>query len=64
MITHTATFAAELTAVQMKCADQIISVFENESLKIKYDYIEHLEPDDGRGYTAGRSGFVTKEADL
>ena len=44
------------------CADQMISVFENESTSPRYDYIENLH--DGRGYTAGRSGFATGEGDL
>ena len=42
--------------------DQVVSVFENESLQIQYQYIEHL--DDGRGYTAGRAGFTTATGDL
>jgi chitosanase len=44
------------------CADQMISVFENESTSLKYDYIENLH--DGRGYTAGRDGFSTADGDL
>jgi len=44
------------------CADQMISVFENESLSPQYDYIENLK--DGRGYTAGRVGFATGDVDF
>jgi chitosanase len=44
------------------CADQMISVFENESTSPRYDYIENLH--DGRGYTAGRDGFATADGDL
>jgi chitosanase len=44
------------------CADRMISVFENESTSPKYNYIENLN--DGRGYTAGRIGFVTRDGAL
>jgi chitosanase len=44
------------------CADQMISVFENESTSLKYDYIENLH--DGRGYTAGPYGFSIADGDL
>jgi chitosanase len=44
------------------CAEQMISIFENNSTSLRYDYIENLN--DGRGYTAGRAGFATKEGDL
>jgi chitosanase len=44
------------------CAEQMISVFENESTSLQYDYIENLH--DGRGYTAGRDGFATADGDL
>jgi chitosanase len=44
------------------CAEQMISVFENESTSLRYDYIENLH--DGRGYTAGRAGFVTRDSDF
>ena len=43
-------------------ADQIISVFENATPVIQYDYIENIH--DGRGYTAGRAGFTTATCDL
>jgi chitosanase len=44
------------------CAEQMISIFENESTALQYDYVENLH--DGRGYTAGRAGFVTRDSDL
>jgi chitosanase len=44
------------------CAEQMISVFENESTSLRYDYIENLH--DGRGYTAGSDGFETRDSDL
>jgi hypothetical protein len=40
-------------------ADQMVSVFENETTSLQYGYIENLN--DGRGYTAGRAGFVTRD---
>jgi chitosanase len=51
-----------LTAEQKTRAAQLISVFENDTPEIRYDYIEDLG--DGRGYTAGRAGFVTNERDF
>jgi chitosanase len=53
--------AAALTAEQKLRADQLISVFENDTIEIQYDYVEAL--DDGRGYTAGRAGFTTATGD-
>jgi chitosanase len=43
-------------------ADQIISVFENNTPKIDYTYAENL--DDRRGITAGRTGFTSTTGDL
>jgi chitosanase len=43
-------------------ADQIISVFENDTPKIQYGYAENLY--DGRGITAGRAGFTSATADM
>ncbi len=54
--------AEDLPAPQKLCADQLISIFENSTTSIKYDYIEALG--DGRGYTAGRSGFVSRDGDM
>jgi chitosanase len=41
---------------------QMVSVFENGTPDIQYDYVDNL--DDGRGYTAGRAGFCTACGDL
>ena len=49
-------------AALKSCAEQMISVFENESTSLKYGYVENLN--DGRGFTAGRAGFVTRDGDL
>jgi chitosanase len=51
-----------LTAEQKRRADQIISVFENDTIEIQYAYVEDI--DDGRGYTAGRAGFTSATGDL
>lgn len=50
-----------LTADQHRKADQLISVFENSTTTIQYDYAENLG--DGRGVTAGRAGFTTFDGD-
>lgn len=49
------------TAEQRLRADRIVSVFENGTIEIRYDYVERLS--DGRGYTAGR-GFTTGTGDV
>ena len=54
--------AASLTDSQKHVADQLISLFENDTPEIQYCYIENIE--DGRGFTAGRAGFTTATADL
>jgi chitosanase len=53
---------AGLTTEQRRRADEIISVFENETTNLQYDYTEELG--DGRGLTAGRAGFTTATGDL
>lgn len=50
------------TRNQRLIADQIISVFENDTPEINYSYIENL--DDGRGFTAGRAGFTSATGDM
>jgi chitosanase len=47
---------------QRKTADQIISIFENDTPIIQYDYAENLN--DGRGITAGRAGFTSATSDM
>ncbi|MDD3732823.1 MAG: chitosanase [candidate division Zixibacteria bacterium] len=50
------------TKEQRVLADQIISVFENNTPEIDYAYAENL--DDGRGITAGRAGFTSATGDM
>jgi chitosanase len=52
----------EFTEEQRLLADQIISVFENDTPVIDYGYAENL--DDGRGITAGRAGFTSATGDM
>lgn len=47
---------------QMQIEDRLVSVFENATTEIQYGYIQNLH--DGRGYTAGRSGFTSATDDL
>ena len=55
-------FGDGLTAERRLRADQLVSVFENDTIELQYAYIEDI--DDGRGYTAGRAGFTTATSDL
>ncbi len=50
------------TEEQRVLADQIVSVFENDTPVIDYAYAENL--DDGRGITAGRAGFTSATGDM
>ncbi len=50
------------TQDQRLIADQIISVFENDTPDIQYGYAENLK--DGRGITAGRAGFTSATGDM
>ena len=50
-----------MTPQQKKKAEQLTSLFENGTIDIQYDYAENL--DDGRGITAGRAGFTTRDGD-
>ncbi len=50
------------SAEQRTIADQIISVFENNTPVIQYGYAEVLF--DGRGITAGRAGFTSATGDM
>lgn len=58
----TNTSSIDLSNSQRAITDQIISIFENNTPMIQYDYIENL--DDGRGYTAGRAGFTSATGDM
>jgi chitosanase len=50
------------TPDQRRTADEIISIFENDTPTLRYDYVENLR--DGRGYTAGRAGFCSGNQDM
>jgi len=50
------------TKQQRSVADQFVSIFENGTTKIQYDYAEDI--DDGRGITAGRVGFTSATGDM
>jgi len=50
------------TEKQRRVADQIVSVFENNTPVIQYQYSETLG--DGRGITAGRAGFTSATGDM
>ncbi|GAC1352423.1 MAG: chitosanase [Polyangiales bacterium] len=50
-----------MTKDQRRRADMLISLFENGTVDIRYDYVQALG--DGRGYTAGR-GFTTGTGDV
>ena len=52
---------AWLTSEQKHRAEQIISLFENDTLELQYGYVENIN--DGRGFTAGRAGFTTATGD-
>ncbi len=60
-ITSTTTATASLDSVHRLRADRLVSVFENSTIEIQYDYVEDIN--DGRGYTAGR-GFTTATGDV
>lgn len=50
------------TETQRQIADQVISVFENNTPVLQYGYVEALG--DGRGITAGRAGFTSATGDM
>lgn len=51
-----------LTPEQKRRAEQLVNLFEYDTIEITYDMVEAL--DDGRGITAGRAGFTTATGDL
>ena len=60
---HSALIQNELISPSVRARmDAIISVFENATPVLQYDFIENIN--DGRGYTAGRAGFTTANGDL
>jgi len=56
------TSSGGLTARERNIADKLISVFENSTTTLQYDYAENLG--DGRGITLGRAGFCTGTGDV
>jgi Glycosyl hydrolase family 46. len=50
-----------LTSEQKYRAEQITSLFENDTVELQYGYAENIQ--DGRGITAGRAGFTTATGD-
>jgi len=52
----------DFTKTQRTIADQFISIFENGTTDIQYEYIEDFN--DSRGYTAGRAGFTSGTGDM
>jgi chitosanase len=51
----------ETVAERQVRADRLVSVFENGTPDLRYDYVEDIH--DGRGYTCGR-GFTTRTGDV
>lgn len=51
-----------LNIEQRLIADQFISIFENGTTDIHYNYAENIN--DGRGITAGRAGFTSGTGDI
>ncbi len=51
-----------VSASQKLMLDQFISVFENSTTTLQYAYI--AAEGDGRGYTAGRAGFTSRDGDM
>jgi chitosanase len=50
-----------LTAAQKKIAEQLTSLWENDTTTPSYGYSENIK--DGRGFTSGRAGFCTGTGD-
>jgi chitosanase len=53
---------ASLKGAEKRRAEQLTSLFENNTLEPQYGYAENLH--DGRGITAGRAGFTSGTDDL
>lgn len=54
--------AVELDETKKIIAEQIISLFENDTIVPQYDYIENIG--DGRGFTAGIIGFTSAYGEI
>jgi chitosanase len=50
-----------LAPAQKKVAEQLTSLWENDTTTLAYGYSENI--DDGRGFTSGRAGFCTGTGD-
>ena len=50
-----------LLPAQKRRAEQLTSIFENDTPRLQYGYVEDIG--DERGYTSGRAGFCTGTAD-
>ena len=50
-----------LTSDQKRRAEELTSIFENDTIELQYAYTEDLH--DGRGITSGRVGFTTRDGD-
>ncbi|MBV8761612.1 MAG: chitosanase [Deltaproteobacteria bacterium] len=50
-----------LTANQKRVAEELTSIWENDTPQLDYAYSENIG--DGRGYTSGRAGFCTGTGD-
>ncbi|MBC7459062.1 MAG: chitosanase [Bdellovibrionaceae bacterium] len=48
-----------LSNSQQNLAEQVVSIFENDTPEIQYDYVEKLKDWRHRGLTFGRSGFTS-----
>jgi len=51
----------DLLPIQKQRANQLISLFENGTTEIQYNFAKNLN--DGRGITSGRAGFTTATGD-
>jgi chitosanase len=60
--TTTGPSTVELTAVQRRVTDELVSVFENSTTTPAYDYVEDIN--DGRGLTCGKIGFTTNSNEV
>jgi len=56
--------SVELSDKQRSVADKIISIFENGTTTIQYDYAEVNPGDEEHGITAGRLGFTSATGDM
>jgi chitosanase len=50
-----------MTSTQKHVAEELTSIWENDTPKLDYAYAENIG--DGRGYTSGRAGFCTGTGD-